>query len=67
MTADPSNQDNVRVQELEARSELRVELVEASLRAAAGDATADVGGGACYFKLITGTAELFGTELAQVG
>jgi hypothetical protein len=68
-----SNLDNVRVQELEPRSELRVELTEASLRAvvastsaAESDGGGSVAAGVCYFKLISGTAELFGTELAQV-
>jgi hypothetical protein len=68
-----SNLDNVRVQELEPRSELRVELIEASLRAvvaptsaAESDGGGSVAAGVCYFKLISGTAELFGTELAQV-
>lgn len=67
-----SNQDelNVRVIQLEPRAELRVQVNEAALvgadtgAAAANNANANAN--SCCFKLISGTAEMFGTELAQV-
>lgn len=74
--ADDVNQHNVRVIQLDARAELRVQVTLAahssaddtasSAAAAAGSTAAAAVGDVCWFKLISGTAEMFGTELAHV-
>jgi hypothetical protein len=70
--------NNVRVIQIDARAELRVQVSEvgvSSTTATAGGAddggvnkngSALVASGDCWFKLISGTAEMFGTELPVV-
>jgi hypothetical protein len=70
---------NVRVIQLDARAELRVQVTlggaTQSASAGAGEenassttttTSATTAGDVCWFKLISGTAEMFGTELAHV-
>lgn len=62
-----NNNNNVRVIQLDARAELRVQVNEAGVVADDGGAGAvGAANSACWFKLISGTAEMFGTELPVV-